>query len=63
MIPVWRNEISTRLAETYFTIRLHEKIKLRLDKAGQFSTWYLFGFVYIFFMKFYKCILTFFLTD
>ena len=37
-----------RPAGTDFTIRLHREIKFRPGKARQFSTWYLFKFVYIF---------------
>ena len=38
MIPVCRDEISTRPAGTDFTLRLHGKTKFHPDKAGQFST-------------------------
>ena len=37
MIPVCRDEISTRSAGTDFNIRFHEEIKFHPDKAGQFS--------------------------
>ena len=39
MIPACRDEISTRPAETDFTLRLHVENKFRPGKAGQFSTW------------------------
>ena len=45
MIPVYRDEISTRPAGTDFTPRLHGEIKFHYDKERQFSTWYLFRFV------------------
>ena len=60
MISACRDEISTRPAETDFTLWLHVKIKFRPGKAGQFSTWYLISFACIFFgfffisMSFYK---------
>ena len=38
MIPVCRDEISTRPAGTDFTLRLDVEIKLRLGKAEQFSS-------------------------
>ena len=41
MIPVSRDEISTRPAETDFTPRLHVEIKFRPGKTGQFSICYL----------------------
>ena len=41
IIPACRDEISTRPAETDFTLRLHMEIKFRPGKAGQFCTWYL----------------------
>ena len=44
MIPVCRDEISTRQAGAYFTLRLHVEIKFHHGKAGQFSTCYLFRF-------------------
>ena len=44
MIPACRDEISTRPAETDFTLGLHVEIKFRPGKAGQFSTWYLIRF-------------------
>ena len=53
MIPACRDEISTRPAETDFTLRLHVEIKFRPGKAGQFSTWYLIRFPYIFFGFFF----------
>ena len=49
MIPICRDEISTRPAGTDFTLRLHWGIKLHPGKVGQFSTWYLFRSAYIFF--------------
>ena len=55
-----QDEISTRPAETDFTLALHVEIKFRPGKAGQFSTWYLIKFACIFFffffvsMSFYK---------
>ena len=49
MIPVYRDEILTGPARTYFTVRLHGEIKFHSGKAGQFSTLYLFRLVYIFF--------------
>ena len=45
MIPVCRDEISTRRAGSDFTLRLHAEIKFCPGKAGQFSDWYLFRFV------------------
>ena len=60
MIPACRDEISTRPAETDFTLRLYVEIKFRPGKAGQFSTYYLIRFACIFFefffvsMSFYK---------
>ena len=60
MIPACGDEILTRPAETDFTLRLHVEIKLRPDKTGQFSTWYLVRFACIFggfffvSMSFYK---------
>ena len=53
MIPVGRDEISTRPARTDFPLRLHGEIKFHPDKAGQFSTWYLFRFVFILFYFFF----------
>ena len=50
-VPVSRDEISTRPAGTDFTLRLHASIKFHPGRAGQFSTWYLFRFVQIFFCK------------
>ena len=41
MIPACRDEISTRLPETDFTLPLHVEIKFHPGKAGQFCTWYL----------------------
>ena len=52
MIPVCRDEISTCPAAN-FTLRLHAEIKFSPSKAGQFSNWYLFRFVYIFFQFFF----------
>ena len=60
MISACFDEISTRPAETDFTLRLHVEIKFRPGKAGQFSTWYFIRFTCIFFgfffvsMSFYK---------
>ena len=60
MIPACRDEISTRPTETDFALRLHLEITFRPGKAGQFSTWYLTRFAWIFFefffasMSFYK---------
>ena len=60
MIPACRDEISTRPAETNFTLRVHVEIKHRTGKAGQFSIWYLIRFACIFSgfffinMSFYK---------
>ena len=34
MIPAYRDEISTRSAETDFTLRLHVEVKFRPGKAG-----------------------------
>ena len=50
---VCRDEISTRPAGADFTLRLHVEIKFHPGKAGQFSTWHLFRFVYIFFEFFF----------
>ena len=44
MIPVCRDESSTRPAGAYFTLQLHAEIKFHHGKAGQFSTCYLFRF-------------------
>ena len=60
IIPVCREEISTRPAGKYFNLRLHVEIKICPGKAGQFSTWRVFRFVCIFIgfffvsMSFYK---------
>ena len=60
MIPASRDEISTRPAETDFTLRLHVEIKFRPEKERQFSTCYLIKLACIFFgfffvsMLFYK---------
>ena len=48
MIQACRDEISTRPAETDFTLRLNAEIKFRPGKAGQTSTWY---FLWISFCK------------
>ena len=40
MISVCRDEISTRPAGAYFTLRLHVEIKFHHGKAEQFSTCY-----------------------
>ena len=53
MIPVCNDEISTRPAGTDFTLRLQAEIKFCPDKAGKFSTCYLFRFTYIFFEFFF----------
>ena len=45
MIPVYRDEISTRPAGIDFIPRLHGEIKFHHDKERQFTTWYLFRFV------------------
>ena len=42
------DETSTRPAGTDFTLRLHGGTKFHPGKTGQFSTWYLHKFVYIF---------------
>ena len=52
MIPVCQDEISTRPAGAYFTLRLHVEIKFPHGKAGQFSTCYLFKFADTFFELF-----------
>ena len=52
MIPVCRDEISTRPAGAYFTLRLHVEIKFHHGKAGQFSTCYLLKFADTFFELF-----------
>ena len=49
MIPVCWDEISTRPAGAYFTLRLHVEIKFHHGKAGQFSPCYLFRFTGTFF--------------
>ena len=54
MIPVCQDEISTRPAGAYFTLRLHVEIKFHHGKAGQFSTCYLFRFAGTFF-EFFFC--------
>ena len=60
MIPAGRDEISTRPAETDFTLGLHVEIKFHPVKVGQFSICYLIRFACIFFgfsfvsMSFYK---------
>ena len=63
MISACRDEISTRSAETDFTLRLHVEIEFRPGNAGQSSTWYLIilniismHFLWIFFVRisFYK---------
>ena len=57
---IFWDEISTHLAEKYFTLRLHEDIKFRPGKVRQFCTWYLPIFACIFFefflvsMSFYE---------
>ena len=62
MIPACRDEISTRPAETDFTLRLHVEIKFRLGKAGQFSAWYLIRFACILFGTFFAS-MSFFKTE
>ena len=49
MIPIYWDEIPTRPVGTDFTLRLNGEIKIHPGKAQQFSTWYLFRFVHIFF--------------
>ena len=49
LIPICWNETSTRTAGAGFILRLHGEIKFHSGKVGQFSTCYLFRFVYIFF--------------
>ena len=53
-ILVGRHEISTLPTGADFTLRLQGEIKFHPGKAGQFSTWYSFRFVYIFF-SFFLC--------
>ena len=48
MILVGRDEISTCPVRTDFFLGLHGEIQFHPNKAGKFSTWYLFRFVYIF---------------
>ena len=54
MILACSDELSTRPAETDFTLQLHVEIKFRPGKEGQFSTWYLIRFacIYIYFFNF-----------
>ena len=49
MIPIRREEISTRPAGKDFTLRLHGGVKFHICKAGQYYSWYLFTFIYILF--------------
>ena len=53
MIRFGRDEISPRLAGTDLALRLHEEIKFRPGKAGQFYTCHLFRFVCNFFEFFF----------
>ena len=54
IIPLFgRDEISARLAGTDLALRLHEAIKFRPGKAGQFYTCHLFRFVCNFFEFFF----------
>ena len=52
MIPVSRDEITTRPSGTDFNLRLHGETKFHPVTGGQHSTLYLFRFVYIFFKFF-----------
>ena len=54
MILACSDELSTRPAETDFTLQLHVEIKFRPGKEGQFSTWYLIRFACIFFLFFFN---------
>ena len=56
MIPACRDEVSTRQAETDFTLRLHVEIEFCPGKVGQFSNWYLIRFSCIFFGFFFVSI-------
>ena len=49
VMPVCQDKTTTHPAGTDFTIRLYGGTKFHTSKAGQFLTWYLFRFVYIFF--------------
>ena len=51
MNPVCRDEISTRPAGADFSLRLHRETKFHPGKVEQFSTWFLFRFVYIYFLN------------
>ena len=62
MIPACRDEISTRPAETDFTLRLHVEIKFRPGKAGQFSICYSIRFTCIF-LGFFFVSLSFYKTE
>ena len=53
MISVCRDEISPRPAGADLMLRLRVEVIFRPDKVGQFSTWYLFRFVYNFFEFFF----------
>ena len=48
-----QDEISPRPAGTDLRVRLRVEVKFRPDKAGQFSIWHLFRFVYNFFEFFF----------
>ena len=56
-----RDEVSTYPAATDFTISLHVEIKFHPGKLGQFCSWYLFRFIYIFFKFSFEsmCLITF----
>ena len=56
MTPVCRDEISTRPGGTDFTLQLNGEIKFHSGKAGQFFTYYLIRFVYIFFYQIFVCV-------
>ena len=49
MNPVCQDQISTRPAETDFTLRLLKEIEFHPGKLGQFSTWFLLKFEFFFF--------------
>ena len=50
MNPVCQDQISTRPAETDFTLRLLREIEFHPGKLGQFSTWFLLKFEFFFFL-------------
>ena len=52
-IPVCRDEILTRAAGTDLTLPLHVQFEFCTGKVGQFSTWYLFRFSWIFYQFFF----------